>query len=218
MPKTTSILIVDDHAMVRGMLTKLLDQQPDMEVVGSAPNADAALTDAIKHKPDIILMDIDMPGMLCFQAASIIRSRCPDVRIVFLSAFSNDRYIEQAIAVPAWGYITKSEPEQTLVEAVRKVANGVTYFSPEIQARLVFDTDGVRLAHEARSRVSTLTEREIMVLRYIARGLSKKEIAQIMHISQNTVIRHTASVMNKLDIHDRVELARYAIREGLAEA
>ncbi len=213
-----SILLVDDHAMVRRLLGRRLEAEPDMTVVAMVGNADEAITEAIRLKPNIILMDIEMPGLSCFEAAATIRRQCPDSRIIFLSAFFHDRYIEQAMAVQAWGYITKSEPEDSVLSAVRKVSAGIAYFSPEVKARIVVDSHGARLASQGRSRVSTLTEREMEVLRYLARGMAKKEIAHTMHIAVNTVNRHTTSLMSKLDIHDRVELARYAIREGLAEA
>ena len=122
------------------------------------------------------------------------------------------------MAVKAWGYVTKSQPEDTVLDAIRNVASGVAYFSPEVQGRIVVDNSGPRFARPVVSRASTLTQRELEVLRYLARGMSKKEIAQTVHISVNTVNRHTSSLMNKLNIHDRVELARFAIREGLADA
>jgi len=213
-----SILIADDHSMVRRLLGGRLEAETDMTVVAAVNNADEATTEAIRLNPDIILMDIDMPGLSCFEAARTIREHSPRSRIIFLSAFFNDRYIEQAIAVQAWGYITKNEPEDSVLEAIRKVSGGIAYFSPEVKARIVVDSQGAKLASKGRSRASTLTEREMEVLRYLARGMAKKEIARIMHISVNTVNRHTTTLMAKLDIHDRVELARYAIREGLADA
>ena len=212
------ILVVDDHAMVRSMLQDRLESEPDVEVVGSASNAEQAITLAGTFKPDIVLMDIDMPGMLCFDAAKALRRFSPPPRIIFLSAFFHDRYIEQALQVGAWGYVTKNQPDEALLTAIRNVASGIAYFSPEVQARIVVDDRGPRLAHGTRSRASTLTQRELEVLRYLARGLSKKEVAQTIHISVNTVNRHTSSLMSKLDIHDRVDLSRFAIREGLAEA
>jgi len=213
-----SILLADDHSMVRRLLGSRLADEPDMTVVATVSNADDAIAETIRLRPDIILMDIDMPGLSCFEAAGAIHRHSPGSRIIFLSAFFHDRYIEQAMAVQAWGYITKSEPENSVLEAIRKVSAGVAYFSPDVKARIVVDSQGARLASEGRSRASTLTEREMEVLRYLARGMAKKEIARTMHISVNTVNRHTTSLMGKLDIHDRVELARYAIREGLAEA
>jgi DNA-binding NarL/FixJ family response regulator len=156
--------------------------------------------------------------MLCFDAAKTIGTQCPHTRIVFLSAFFHDRYIEQAMAVQAWGYITKGEPEEAVVKAIHNVSAGVACFSPEVQRRIVVDAQGARLARKKQSRASTLSERELEVLRYLARGMTKKGIARTMHLSVNTVNRHTTNIMTKLDIHDRVELARFAIREGLAEA
>ncbi len=218
MNSTITILVVDDHAMVRSMLKDRLKSETDIEVVGSASDADQAITLAGEFKPDIILMDIDMPGMFCFDAAKVLRRSSPSPRIIFLSAFFHDRYIEQALKVGAWGYITKNQPDDVLLTAIRNVASGIAYFSPEVQARIVVDERGPRLSHGTCSRTSTLTQRELEVLRHLARGMSKKEVAQMIHISVNTVNRHTSSLMNKLDIHDRVELSRFAIREGLAEA
>ena len=212
-----TVLIADDHAMFAQTLANWLGATADMRVVDIVGRTEDAINQAVEHSPDVVLMDIDMPGLSCFEAARTIRAQCPDTRIIFLSAFYHDRYIEQAMAVQAWGYITKSEPEDSVVKAIRKVSADVAYFSPEVKARIVVDSRGARFARRARSRVSTLTEREMEVLRYLARGMAKKEIAHTMHISVNTVNRHTTSLMSKLDIHDRVELARYAIREGLAD-
>lgn len=213
-----TVLVVDDHAMLRTMLQNRLESEPGIRVVGGAGNAEDAISMVRESKPDIVLMDIDMPGMLCFEAAKVIVQASPNTRIIFLSAFFHDRYIEQAMAVKAWGYVTKSQPEETILDAIRNVASGVAYFSPEVQGRIVVDNAGPRFARPVVSRSSTLTQRELEVLRYLARGMSKKEIAQTVHISVNTVNRHTSSLMNKLNIHDRVELARFAIREGLADA
>jgi DNA-binding NarL/FixJ family response regulator len=217
MSNQISIMIVDDHTMVRTTFRDRLELEPDMSVVACVGSADEAVAQAARLVPDIVLMDIDMPGMLCFDAAKTICLRDSSIRIIFLSAFYHDRYIEQALEVRAWGYVTKNETEQSLIEAVRRVASGVTYFSPDVQSRIVVDARGPRLAHAGYSRTSTLTHREMEVLRYLARGMSKKEIGKTVHISVNTVNRHASSLMNKLDIHDRVELARFAIREGLAE-
>ena len=218
MGDSISVMIVDDHAMVRSMLRDRLQLEPDMTVVADMGTADEAIAKAAALKPDVVLMDVDMPGVVCFDAARVVVGENPKTRIIFLSAFSNDRYIAQALEVKAWGYVTKSESEQVVVNAIRNVYSGSTYFSPDVQSRIVVDAKGPRLANSSVCRVSTLTERELEVLRYLARGMSKKEIAQTTHISVNTVNRHTSSVMNKLAIHDRVELARFAIREGLAEA
>lgn len=218
MTQPVSVLLVDDHAMFRDALRRTLADERDIRVLATVANADEALVLCATQPPDVVLMDIDMPGTTCFTAAKEIQTACPGTRIVFLSAFFNDRYIERAIEIRAWGYVVKSEPAATVVMAIRRVAAGETYFSPEVQARLIMDGRIPRLAAPRSARISTLTEREIEILRYLARGMGQKQIAHLLEISANTVHRHVSSVMTKLDIHDRVEVARFAIREGLAEA
>jgi DNA-binding NarL/FixJ family response regulator len=218
MTETISILLADDHALVRATLAQCLQSEPDFQVVGEVSNADEAVVQCIQHRVNIVLMDIDMPGLQCFEAAQTIRTRCPDTKIIFLSAFFHDRYIEQALKVEASGYVTKAEPPQSVIKAIRMAVAGRVYFSPEVQSRIVFDAKGVKLSYNKPTRLSTLTPRELQVLRYLARGMSKKEIARTINLSVNTIERHSDRLMNKLDIHDRVELTRFAIREGLAEA
>lgn len=216
------VLMVDDHALLRESLRDRLEAEPDMQVVDTAGSAEEALACVARGCPDVVLMDIDMPGQSCFDAATKLKEVCPDAAIVFLSAFFHDRYIESALAAGATGYMTKDEPPANIVEGVRAAANDLACFSPKVQQRLVIDGKGARLSRTdgdgGGARVSLLTTRELEVLRYLARGLSKKEVAALMGVSVKTVSRHTENLMDKLDIHDRVELARYAIREGLAEA
>lgn len=211
------VLLADDHALVRSTLAAWLSATGDFSVVAEASDADSAISKALQTEPDIVLFDIDMPGLLCFEAARTIRSRLPGVKIVFLSAFAHDNYIQQALDVECCGYLTKGLPPSALAEALRTVADGGTAFAPEVQARMVIDSRGTRLADLPQTRVDLLTPRELEVLRYLATGMSKKEIAKTMHLSVKTVDNHSTSLMSKLDIHDRVELARYAIREGLAK-
>ena len=212
------LLVVDDHALVRDVLADRLEREPDIKVVGTASTADEAIRMTSKHKPDIILMDIDMPGLDCFDAAKVIMSAQPQTRIIFLSAFHHDCYIENALTVKARGYLTKREPPESLISAIHEVASGGACFSEEVQARIVVDSRGAKLAAKKTTRASMLTPRENEILRYVARSLSKKEIARITNLSVKTVDRHCANLMGKLDIHDRVELTRFAIREGMADA
>ncbi|MBI1784031.1 response regulator transcription factor [Candidatus Sumerlaeota bacterium] len=209
------ILIVDDHAMLRDSLGRTLDQEIDITVLGKAENAEKAIELTLELNPTIILMDIDMPGMICFDAARRITSLQPKVKFIFLSSFSHDRFIESALAVGAKGYITKEEPAEVLIKAIRRVAKGQVYFSDSIWSRLAVGVDQIVLKDPSRTRTSTLTVRELEVLRYIACGLAKKEIASVMHVSVKTVNMHTANIMAKLGIHNRVELTRLAIREGI---
>lgn len=211
------VLLADDHAMLRTTLASWLRSTNDITVVSEVGNADDAVTQALALNPDVVVMDIDMPGLSCFDAARTIKSRLPETRIIFLSAFIHDRYINEALSVGASAYITKGEPPGKVADAIRTTAAGGVLFSPEVQSRMVVDGAGVRIGAPVKTRVSLLTQRELEVLRYIARGMSKKEIANTMHLSVKTVDNHSTSLMGKLDIHDRVELARFAIREGLAE-
>jgi len=218
MTDSQKILLVDDHELVRSALKGMLDRDDAFEVVGEASSADEALVVVGEFAPDIVVMDIDMPGMICFGAVAQMRATLPDLKVIFLSAFFHDHYIEQALKVGASGYVVKGDPPSFLFDALREVAAGGSYFSKQVRSRIVCE-DGTNVTTtEAGTRAASLTNREVEVLRYLARGLSKKEIAKQMHISVKTVEHHTTSVMRKLDIHDRVELARYAIREGLAEA
>lgn len=212
------VLLADDHTLVREALAQVLNQTSSMIVVADARSADEAISASLKHHPDVVVLDIDMPGVAAFDAAATIAARCPRSKILFLSAFTHDRYIESALRCGAMGYLTKNEPPDRVLKAIRAVAAGQTYFSPEVAARLVIDSDGVKLSADARGRVTALSPREVEVLRFIAKGMSKKEIATTMHLSVKTVENHAASIMSRLDIHDRVELARFAIREGLVEA
>ena len=213
-----SILIVDDHALVRNMLADRLSREPDLTVCATASDAGAAVLEFNRCRPDIVLMDIDMPGLVSFEAARKIKQSSANTEIIFLSAYTNDRYIEQALTVGAAGYVTKGEPVETVIEAIRAVADGDCYFSPEVRSRLVVQPSGATLTHARQSLAALLTNRELEMLRYVARGMSQKEIATLTGVSPQTVHRHCNNLMSKLDIHDRVDLARYAIREGLAEA
>ena len=216
-PQSVRILLADDHMLVRDVLSERLNREPGLSVVAKAVNADEAVQLAAAHLPDILLLDIDMPGLICFDAAERIMALHPQTRIIFLSAFFNDRYIEQALRIKARGYVTKREPPEVVIAAVHVVSRGGVYFSDDVRARMVVGVDDIRLAEHAATLSSTLTPRELEVLRYIARGLSKKEIASTMSISVKTIENHCGSLMSKLGIHDRVILTRYAIREGLAE-
>lgn len=212
------VLLVDDHALVRQSVADYLSKQSDISVVGQVATAHEGIVEASNLMPDVVLMDIDMPGSSCFDAARAIQKNVPEVRIIFLSGFFNDQYIDEALQANALGYVTKNEPPDVVMAAVREVAAGGVYYSPQVMERIVVDASGPRLAKGGQTRFSTLSPRELEVLRYIAKGLAKKDIAAAMHISVKTVENHSNSLMSKLNIHDRVKLTRFAIREGLVEA
>lgn len=214
----TKILIADDHALLLEAVADRLDQETDLEVVGRVHNADAVVELASELKPDVILLDIDLPGKASFDAAREIKKNLPQTHILYLSAFSNDRYIEDALASGCSGYLTKDEPMETVIHAIRGIVSDGGYYSPRVRERLVVDPEkGLTLDGKGATKASMLTSRELEVLRMLAQGMSKKEIAGQLHRSVSTIDKHVENLMRKLAIHDRVELARYAIREGLIE-
>ena len=217
MTSAISVVIADDHSLVREMLHDRLVRE-GMEIVGVSSSGDDAIGLAAATRPDVLILDIDMPGISAFEAARVVRAASPSTRIVFLSAYVHDGYIDQALAVEASGYLTKSEPPDAIVTAIRKVHRGETSYSPAVLARLVVDSAGIRLGSSVQTRYDLLTERETEILGYVARGLLQKQIARQAGISVKTVQHHVTHMMDKLEIHDRVELARFAIREGLVEA
>ncbi|MBN2446950.1 MAG: response regulator transcription factor [Phycisphaerae bacterium] len=211
------VLLVDDHAFVREMLSERLRREPNLTVVGCVGDGAAAIDCAREQQPTIVVMDVDMPGLGSFDAARRIRELLPDARLMFLSAYTSDHYIDEALRVGACGYVSKGESAQSIVAAIRDVAAGKASFSDAVRARIVVDRERVHLREGGCSRGSKLTERERKTLRYLAQGLPKKEIAGLMHVGEKTVEKHTENLMRKLDIHDRVVLTRYAIREGYTE-
>ena len=213
---TTRILLVDDQEMMREALAQHLSAQSGFEVVASVSNHELAVDAAKETQPDVALLDIEVPGLDCFAAARAIGEASPHTRVIFLSAFCRDHYIEQALEVNASGYIVKGEEPTVLHRAIETAVGGGTYFSEEIENRLVLGNDGLTLAQPGSTRVASLTKREREILRYVAVGMSKKEIASLVDRSVRTVDAHVRNIMSKLDLHDRVELARFAIREGLA--
>lgn len=216
-----TVLLVDDHAMLREALSARLASKIDIEVAGTAGTADEGVALAQRLEPAVVLMDIDMPGRICFAAAKDIVALNPQTRMIYLSAFSSDRYIQDALEAHALSYLTKDQSPEVVVHAIRQAAQGLSTFSPSVRDRLTVGKNNkltLAAGDAPQTKASTLTPRELEMLRYLARGMSKKEIAATIHRSYGTVDKHVEKLMNKLDIHDRVELARFAIREGLAEA
>lgn len=212
-----NVMIVDDHGVIRDGVSGMLAREKDMRIVGMAENADQAIAKAVETRPDVVLMDIDMPGISCFDAIQIIRSRVPKTKVILVTGFEHDEYLEQALRVKASGFVMKSEGIAALADAIRNVAKDRIHFSPEVMNRLVIKGDRIELENPPQSRLSTLSPRERELLRVLAKGLSLKESASVLGISYKTADKQKASLMSKLDIHNRVELARFAIREGMIE-
>lgn len=215
--KPISLLVVDDHGLVRDSVSGMLAREDDLTVLGVAEDADSAIEKVLELRPELVLMDIDMPGISCFDAIRTIRSRMPEVKFILVTAHEHDEYLEQALKAKANGFVVKSEGVAALIDAIHDVMAGRIHFSPKVMNRLVIQGDVIRLENPPKSRLGMLSPREHELLRVLAKGLSLKEAAAVLGISYKTADKQKASLMAKLDIHDRVELARFAIREGLVE-
>jgi len=213
------VFCVDDHAfLIEGLQTRL-GMARDMEFVGRLSNAEDLVSEVKRTRPDIVLLDIEMPGPDPFEAMEDLRRQCPNVRTIILSAYVRDHYIDSAVNAGAWGYLCKDDEPDAIIHAIRDVAGGAFVFGPNVMGRCNVKskepTNGVR---QPASKIQSLTAREQQILRMIGKGMSRAEIAKTLHRSPKTVDAHRAAIMEKMDIHDRVELALYAVREGLVEA
>ncbi|HXX02425.1 MAG TPA: response regulator transcription factor [Candidatus Acidoferrales bacterium] len=205
MEKKITVLLVDDHSLVRRGFRRILEDEPDMEVVGEAGDGEEAVKLAGQLHPRVVVMDCALPGMNGLQATRQILDDSPDTAVLMLSMHSESTWVRQAIEAGAKGYILKNALDLELGAAVRKVAAGETVFDPQVEQRSVLKGE----------RNGGLTQRELEVLQMIVDGKSNKEIALALDLSANTVAVHRANIMNTLGIHKTAELVVYAIRAGL---
>ncbi|HEY1590483.1 MAG TPA: response regulator transcription factor [Solirubrobacteraceae bacterium] len=215
-PLRTRILLAEDHAVVRGGLRMVLDAQPDMEVVAEAGDGAEALERGLDEGVDLAILDIAMPRMTGLHAARELHRRRPELRILILSMHENERYLYEALKAGASGYVVKTVADRDLVEAVRAAMRGERFLYPGAMTPLIEEFLD-RARRDLPVREDPLTPREREVVKLVAEGYSNKQIAETLVISEKTVERHRANVMDKLGMRDRVALTRYAIRHGLIE-
>jgi DNA-binding NarL/FixJ family response regulator len=215
--KQTTVLIVDDHRMMRDALVMVLEREKDIQVVGTAEDGREGAEKAAKLKPDVVTLDVAMPHLNGLDAAHHIRRQSAATRILIITAYEDDLYIQHALEAGVDGYVTKQTAAETLPKAVRAVAKGEKVYSPNVKKRLpqYEKTEGGRRL--LRRKTDTLTAREIEVLQLIAEGHANKQTADELGISIKTVEKHRQAVMNKLHIHDTAGLTRYAIAAGMIE-
>ena len=206
-----TVVLVDDHAVVRSGLRLLLEAQEDVEVVGEAGNAKDAIFRARALKPDVILLDVVMPGESGIEVLPELLKESPETKILVLSMQDDPRYVREAFAAGAHGYVLKEAADEEVVSAVREIAGGAHYVHPALGARMVAADAQERAAAEA----DPLSEREREVLRLLALGHTNQEIAQELYISVRTAESHRAHIMQKLRLTTRAELVRYALSHGL---
>jgi DNA-binding NarL/FixJ family response regulator len=205
MEKKITVLLVDDHSLVRRGFRRMLEDEADMEVVGEAGNGEDSIKLAKELHPQVVVMDCALPGMNGLQATRQIIEDSPDTAVLMLSMHSESTWVRQAIEAGAKGYVLKNAMDLELGAAIRKVAAGETVFDPTVEQRSVLKGE----------RSASLTQRELEVLQMIVDGKSNKEIATALELSANTVAVHRANIMNSLGIHKTAELVVYAIRSGL---
>ncbi len=214
-PDPIRVVVADDHAIVREGIRTVLEQAEDIEVVAEASNGGDALTAVDKHGPDVLLLDISMPGMSGLEVAARLRTERPTTRVLILSVYDDADYVLEAVRSGAHGYLRKDSPPAELRAAVRAVRAGEEYFSAPVAGRLsaALREEQERKEHDAR--FAQLTERERDVLRLIAAGRTNKEAASELGISHRTVETHREHLMKKLDAHSVAELIRFALKSGI---
>jgi two-component system response regulator NreC len=209
------ILLADDHTLFRQGIKTLINAEADMEVVSEASNGGDAVDRAAEVRPDLVLMDIGMPGLSSFEATRQIKKNRPETRVLFLTMYDDEDYLVEGMEVGASGYVLKDSPSGQLVSAIRDICRGGSYLSPRMLSQLVDDFRS-RIKNANRlPRFATLTTREREVLKMLAEGQSVKEIACDLNLSVKTVEAHKFNLMRKLDIHNKAQLVQYAIQKKI---
>ena len=211
------IVVADDHTLFRQGIVVLLSAEASLRVVGEASNGMEAVELCSTQRPDIVLMDISMPGLSSFEATRQIKKARPEAKIIFLSMFEDEDYLTQALESGASGYLVKDTPVAQLIAAIVEVGRGGSHLSPRMLSHLVDDFRGRGKGQNKVSRSSTLTHREVEVLKSLAEGLSVKEIAGGLGLSVKTIEAHKFNLMRKLDIHNKAQLVHYAVQKKIIQ-
>ncbi len=208
------VVIVDDHAILRSGLRRVLEAEAHIEVVGEAESAERAVFEALATKPDVLLMDVVMPGKSGIEGMPAVLQAVPEAKVLILSMQDDPHYVREAFAVGASGYVLKEAADTEVVGAVRAVAAGERYVHPALGARLI----AAEAEERKRAEADPLSEREREVLRLLALGHTNQEIAEQLYISVRTAETHRAHIMRKLGLSSRAELVRHALENGLIDA
>lgn len=216
--KSIRVLIVDDHEIVREGLQTLLAEEPDFEVIGTTGDGAAAVDLAQATKPDVIVMDLVMPGLDGIEATRRIVSKDPAARVLVLTTFADDQRVREAIQAGATGYLLKDVLKADLLRALRDAAVGRPSLHPEVQQHLMREVAGKTSSSQGQTQPHlSLTEREISILRLIAEGRSNKEIASALYLTEGTIKGYVSTIFDKLGVEDRTQAALYAVKHGLAQ-
>jgi len=211
------VLLADDHTVLRQGMAQVLDMQPDIQVVAQAGNGEEAVRLTLQHQPDIVLMDINMPGMDGVEAARHITAGSPEVGIIILTMYRRDDYVFEAIKAGANGYLLKEVELDELLNAVRAVGRGEAVIDSAIASRVLAEFRRPEPSAEAEEEEPDLAERDIDILRLLAQGLSNQDIADRLFIAEKTVRNRLSGIFRRLHLENRTQAALYAIQEGIAE-
>jgi len=206
------VLIADDHAVVRDGLKRLLEEQQDISVIGEATDGIQAVKKVKTLKPDVVVIDIQMPNLNGLEAVNLIKDAVPEIQVVLLSMHKKDAYVYQALVAGAMGYVLKASPTSDVLKAIRCVHKGEYFLSSQVNSELIGAFLKSQSEKAPASGYDLLSEREQQVFRLLVEGKSSAEIADILCISSKTVEKHRANTMKKLDIHNMVEMVKYAIK------
>lgn len=217
MPDPIRVLISDDHTILRSGLKMLLNAEADIEVIGEATTGEEAVRLSEQLHPDLVLMDISMPGMGGIDATAEIKKQHPEIKVLMLTMHENEAYLFRTIKAGGSGYVLKKAADTELIDAIHQVIQGGAFLRPSVTKALVKDYLERVETGETRDSYGTLTEREREILKLIAEGHTNPEIARLLVISVRTVETHRAHIMDKLGIHQRSELVKYALRKGLLD-
>jgi DNA-binding NarL/FixJ family response regulator len=217
MSKPIRILIADDHTIVRQGLARMLEEQEDLKVIGEATNGQDAVDKALELKPDIAILDIAMPRMNGIEAAKRIRKRLPDAKIIILSMYSHEHYIDELLETGVSGYLLKDSSGRDIINAIYAALKDETFLSPYISKKLIESYLSPTKNSPRKERFKQLTNREREVFQLIAEGHTTRQIAEMLFISISTVKSHRNKIMDKLDIDSSVKLVHFAIKLGLVD-
>ncbi len=209
------VLLADDHTLFRHGIRTLLSGAADIQVVGETATTADAVQLAAEVRPDVVLLDIGMPGISSFEAAQQMKKHRPEMKILFLTMYDDDDYLVRAMEGGAAGYVLKDSPASDLITAVREVCRGGTHLSPRMLKQLMNDFQGHKRGDQPRSRLSRITPRECEVLKMLAEGDAIKEIACKFNLSVRTIEVHKRNLMRKLALHNRAQLVQYAIQHKI---
>ncbi len=208
------ILLCDDQAVIRDGLEMLLQLEKDMQVVGTASDGAEAIELAAQKQPDLILMDLKMPGTSGIEATRQIHARFPHIKILILTTYDDDEWLFDAIRAGAAGYLLKDTPRQKIIEAIRGTMDGKAFLDPAVAGKLINQVASNQ-KQPASTLTDKLTDRELDVLRLIAKGFTNSDIAGQLHLSEGTVRNHVSAILEKLNVSDRTQAAVIAIQHGL---